>query len=332
MRVLVLGGTQFVGRAVVDEALARGWSVTTFNRGTRPATDRVTALVGDRTAPRGLAALEDGSWDVVVDTWSWAPSVVRDSASLLASRAGRYVYVSSRSVYASPLPAGVGEDAAVVQASPDAGDVEYPEAKAGAELAVVASFGDRAVLARPGVILGPHENVGRLPWWLNRIARGGEVLAPGPAGLGIQYIDARDLASWCLTAGASGLHGAYNIVAPVGHATMGSLLEAAVRMTGSRAVLRWVPPEVILAAGIEPWTDLPIWLPPGELHGSFHESDVTKALAAGLHCRPVEETVADTWAWLQSIGGTPPQREDRPAVGLDPELEQRVLASVSSAS
>jgi 2'-hydroxyisoflavone reductase len=327
MRVLVLGGTQFVGRAVVDEALAAGWSVTTFNRGTHPARDGVTTLVGDRTAAGGLAALEDGTWDVVIDTWSWAPSVVRDTAAVLADRASTYVYVSSRSVYAGPLPAGATEDAPTVPASPDAGDVEYPQAKAGAELAVTAAFGDRAVFARPGVILGPYENIGRLPWWLSRVARGGEMLAPGPADLGIQYVDARDLASWCLRAGASDLRGAFNVVSPVGHASMRTLLEAAVRVTGSNAVLRWLPPEVILAAGIEPWSDLPIWLPPGPLHAGFHEGDVSKALAAGLRVRPLEQTVSDTWDWLQSIGGAAPQREDRPVVGLDPELERQALAT-----
>lgn len=329
MRVLVLGGTHFVGRTVVDEALAAGWSVTTFNRGTRPARPGVTALLGDRTAPDGLAALERGGpWDLVIDTWSWAPSIVRDSAALLASQAPRYVYVSSRSVYAGLLPAGAAEDAPVVPASFDAGDGEYPESKAGAELAVASAFGDRAVFARAGAILGPYENIGRLPWWLNRIAKGGDVLAPGPANLGIQYIDARDLARWCLQAEASDLSGAYNIVTPAGHATMAALLEASVQATGSAAALRWVSPEVILDAGIAPWSEIPIWLPPGQLHETMHQADVSRALAAGLRCRPVEETVADTWDWLRSLDGSP-QRTDRPSVGLDPEIEQAVLASLA---
>jgi nucleoside-diphosphate-sugar epimerase len=330
MRVLVLGGTEFVGRAVVETALATGWDVSTFNRGTTAAPDGVTALHGDRTQPGGLTALQQGSWDVVVDTWSWAPSAVRDCAALLASRVSRYVYVSSRSVYTFPQPAGAGENAPQVDASPDAGDGEYAESKAGAELAVSAAFGERAVFARAGLIIGPYENIGRLPWWLTRIARGGDVLAPGPAALPIQYIDARDLAAWCLSAGASGLLGAYNIVSPPAHATMESLLQACVRVTGSEASLRWLSPEQILAAGIEPWSDLPVWLPPGEMHDTMHRGDVAKALAAGLTCRPVGDTVADTWAWLTSIGGVAPQRPDRPPVGLDPDLEQRLLAAARS--
>ncbi|WP_338043416.1 NAD-dependent epimerase/dehydratase family protein, partial [Nonomuraea lactucae] len=180
MKLLVLGGTEFVGRAFLDEALAMGWEVTVLNRGTHEPPPGVTALRGDRSAPGGLAALGDGVWDVVVDTWSWAPSAVRDSASLLAGRAGHYVYVSSRSVHGYPVPAGADESAPVVEASADDdGHADYARAKAGGELAAVAAFGDRALLARAGLILGPHENIGRLPWWLTRIARGGPVLAPG---------------------------------------------------------------------------------------------------------------------------------------------------------
>ncbi|TMR09787.1 NAD-dependent epimerase/dehydratase family protein, partial [Nonomuraea turkmeniaca] len=149
MRVLVLGGTEFVGRAVVEEALRLGWDVTVFNRGSHEPPEGVTALRGDRTAAGGLAALEHGQWDVVVDTWSWAASAVRDTASLLAGRAAHYVYVSSRSVYTDPLPFGSDESAAVVDASADDDDgSNYARNKAGAELGAVAAFGDRALLAR----------------------------------------------------------------------------------------------------------------------------------------------------------------------------------------
>jgi 2'-hydroxyisoflavone reductase len=174
MRLLILGGTEFVGRAVAESALARGWDVTVFHRGRHEAPAGVTTLLGDRTAPDGLAELAGGEWDVVVDTWSAAPSVVRDAARLLAGRAGRYVYVSSCSVYAWPPAAGYDESAPVVEGSPDAGEVPYPEAKRGGELAVLDAFGeDRSLLARAGLIIGPWENIGRLPWWLGRMARGG---------------------------------------------------------------------------------------------------------------------------------------------------------------
>ncbi|WP_206309534.1 NAD-dependent epimerase/dehydratase family protein [Streptomyces sp. A0642] len=336
MRLLILGGTEFVGRAVTEAALARGWETTVFHRGRHAPPPGVAELLGDRTAEGGLAALAgvaepgDGSytWDLVVDTWSGAPSAVRDAARLLSGRAARYTYVSSRSVYAYPTPAGLPEDGPLVEgASPDAdGDVPYALAKRGGELAVLDAFGDRALLGRAGLIIGPWENVGRLPWWLTRIARGGPVLAPGTPGVDLQYIDVRDLAGWLLDASEEGLHGPYNLVSRPGHTTMGGLLNACVRATGSDAELRWTDAGRILAAGVEPWTDLPVWLPPGELYDALHQGDVRRAYGAGLRCRPVEETVADTWAWLREIGGTAPQRADRPLKGIDPATEAKLLA------
>ncbi|MGK5637436.1 reductase [Streptomyces sp. URMC 126] len=326
MRLLILGGTEFVGRALTDDALSRGWEVTVFHRGRHPAPPGVTALHGDRRADGGLAALARGEWDLVADTWSGAPSAVRDTARLLAGRAGGYAYVSSRSVHRHPCPAGLAEDGPLVDGSPDAGEVPYAEAKRGGELAACDAFGDRALLVRAGLVLGPGENVGRLPWWLLRVARGGRVLAPGPAASPLQYIDARDLAAWTLDAAARGLGGPYNLVSPPGHTTMGELLETCVRVTGSDAELCWTDPGPILAAGVAPWTDLPIWLPPGEEHTTIFAAGVGKALATGLRCRPVGETVADTWAWLESLGGRPPLRPDREPVGLDPETEAKLLA------
>ncbi|MFE7456696.1 NAD-dependent epimerase/dehydratase family protein [Streptomyces sp. NPDC057554] len=334
MRLLMLGGTEFVGRAVTDAALERDWEVTVFHRGHHAPPPGVRVLTGDRTGGReGLAALADhrGDWDLVVDTWSGVPTAVRDSARLLADRAGHCTYVSSRSVYAYPAPAGLDEDGPLVTgASPDegggAGDVPYDRAKRGGELAALDAFGDRALLARAGLIIGPGENIGRLPWWLTRIARGGPVIAPGPRTAGLQYIDARDLASWLLDAAAAGLHGAYNTVSRPGHATLGELLDACVRVTGSGAELRWTDPDTLLAAGVEPWTGLPIWLPPGELYDAMYAGGHGRAEAAGLRCRPVGETVAATWSWLCGRGGTAPQRPDRAAVGLDPRLEAKLLA------
>jgi nucleoside-diphosphate-sugar epimerase len=325
MRLLMLGGTEFVGRAVAEDAVARGWEVTVFHRGRHESPGGVASLHGDRAAEGGLKALEDGEWDAVVDTWSAAPSAVRDAARLLRGRVGHYVYISSRSVYRFPTPLGLGEEAEVVDGSPDDGDVDYAAAKRGGELAALDVFGDKALLVRVGLILGPYENIGRLPWWLTRIFQGGDVLAPGPRDSGLQYTDVRDLAAWTLDACEQGLNGAYNVVSPPGHTTMEELLQACIDVTGSDAELVWTAPETILEAGIQPWTDLPIWLPPGEAHDTMHRSNVEKALAAGLRCRPVRETVADTWAWLQSIGGRAPQRPDRPVVGLAADKEAEAL-------
>ncbi|MEV5431068.1 NAD-dependent epimerase/dehydratase family protein [Streptomyces sp. NPDC052701] len=337
MRLLTLGGTEFAGRAVVEAALGRGWDVTVFHRGRHEPPPGARSLHGDRTAPDGLAALagDPGEWDVVVDTWSAAPRAVRDAARLLRGRARRYVYVSSCSVYAWAPPAGYTEDAAVVEgASPDAGPAGYARDKRGGELAAVDAFGaERSVLARAGLIIGPYENVGRLPWWLTRMARGGPVLAPGPRDLPLQYVDVRDLAEWLLGAAEQELSGPYNLMSPRGHTTMGELLHACARVTGGAARLRWTAPEVILEAGIEPWTQLPVWVPPGsDLHDALHGADVSRAVAAGLRCRPVEETVADTWRWLREIGGTAPQRPDRTLKGLDPDVEARVLAAAGGVS
>lgn len=157
------------------------------------------------------------------------------------------------------------------------------------------------------------------------------MLAPGPANIGVHFVDVRDLARFVLDGAERGLSGPYDVVSPVGHATMRDVLQACVAVTGSDAELRWVPPTAVLQAGIAPWTDLPIWLPPGELHEAMHRSDVSRALAAGLRCRPVAETIADTWAWLQSLDA-PPQPPDRDyvaPVGVDAALEARVLAESS---
>ncbi|GLK18309.1 NAD-dependent epimerase/dehydratase family protein [Herbiconiux flava] len=367
-RVLVLGGSEFVGRAVVEAALARGSEVTVVNRGRQPAPAGARSLVADRRVPDALAralgdelaapASEGYRYDLVVDTWSWEPEVVRESARLLEPVAERYCYVSSRSVYAEP-GAGADETAALVPV-PEEDDGDYAGRKAGGERAVEEAFGARGLLVRPGLILGPWENVGRLPWWLGRMARGGEVLAPGEAGAGIQYVDARDLAWWLLglpaavpvpvagaavpvagVAGAtapratdSGVTGAgarrslaFDAVSPVGRHTMGELLEACAAVAGSGPAvqLTWAPEDVLLAEGVEPWIELPVWLPAGPDHDALHGSDVSRALATGLTFRPLAETVADTWAWLGERGGVPPQRADRPALGLSPEKERRVL-------
>jgi 2'-hydroxyisoflavone reductase len=319
MRLLVLGGTHHMGRAVAETALARGDEVITLTRGiSGPSATGALGLHADRTDPNALrAVLGDASWDAVIDTWSGAPAVVRDSARLLSGRAGHYGYVSSRSVYRWPIPPRSDESAPVVDADPASDDSEdYAAAKRGGELAALEACGDRALLARAGLILGPYEIVGRMPWWLRRIERGGDVLAPGPRGMPLQYIDCRDLAAWMLQAADGGIGGVFNTVSRPGHAT------------GSDARLVWAAPEVIEKAGIEPWTELPIWAPPDSEAGSLHNGDVSAAYAAGLTCRPVEQTVADTWAWLQAEGD-PPSRPGRPGHGVDPDREREVLASLA---
>ena len=332
MRVLVLGGTHHVGRAVVEAALARGDEVTTLTRGlSGHAVAGVDARRADRRDRGSVeAALGDDTWDAVVDTWSYEPSAVRDSARVLNGRVPHYTYISSRSVYTWPPALGLGETAPVVEADPDSTDAEdYAAAKRGAEVALLRDFDGGTLLARAGLVLGPYEVVGRLPWWLNRIAAGGRVPAPGPHGRPLQYIDGRDLAGWTLHAAREGTTGAFNTVSRPGHTTIGALLEHCVAVTGSDAVLVWLSPEAIDAAGVEGWTSFPIWVPPtGELAG-MHDCNVTAAHDAGLRCRAMEETVADTWAWLVREGTPKPPSSRAGEVGLSAEQEVRLLGAAT---
>lgn len=326
MRILVLGGTHHVGRAVSEEALARGHDVTILNRGrSGRAAEGVERLVADRLDEASMTqALGDRAWDLVVDTWSHAPVAVQTSARLLAGRAGTYHYVSSRSVYAWPIPEGADESAPVVDGDPASTNADdYAAAKRGGELAVEDAFGGRHSLLRAGLVLGPWENVGRLPFWLGRIARGGRVPAPGPRDRPLQILDARDLAAWVLD---DDPEGAFNVTGVTGHTTIGELLDTCVTVTGSGAELVWLDPEVVERSGVQPWTELPIWVPPtGEL-AALHSSDVSRAHAAGFRARPGAETVADTWAWIQREG-VPDPATTRGGTGMDADAEARLWAA-----
>jgi 2'-hydroxyisoflavone reductase len=325
MKVLVLGGTRFVGRTVVESALARGHDVTVVNRGVSgEVPDGATWRQADRRDPATMRALACPGWDAVVDTWSHEASVVAQSAAALAGSAGWYGYVSSRSVYAWPVAPGSDESAPVVDLGAESG---YATDKYGAELAVLEHFAGRCMLARAGLILGPYEDVGRLTWWLNRAARGGDIVAPEPANAVWQYVDARDLAAFLLDGARHGRSGAFDLVCPrSAGATTGRLLAACVAATGDRATPRWVQPEVLVRAGVAEWDDLPGWIAPGSDAAGMHDSDVSAAVAAGLASRSIEETVADTWAWMTTL----PARQRgavKPGVtrpGLTAEQEQSI--------
>ncbi|MBT2211288.1 NAD-dependent epimerase/dehydratase family protein [Actinomadura sp. NEAU-AAG7] len=331
MKVLVLGGTRYVGRAVVDAALARGDEVTVLNRGvSRPAPAGALPLVADRTDPRALRrALGDREWDAVVDTWMGAPRVVRDTCALLAGRARHFGFVSSWVVYERPLPPGADESAAVIGGDP--GDEEhgfYPTAKRGAELAALEAFGDHALIARAGPTLGPREDVGTMTWWMRRIERGGAILAPGDPSDPLRYVDVRDLASWMLDAADRDVGGTFTTLSPRGRHTMGEYLDTMREVVGSDAELVWVPDEMVVAAGIRPYLDIPMWLP-ASMRGGMHEIDASAARRAGLDTgRPLRDTLADGWAWLRAEGEPPWQDTHR---WLDPHVERRVLDQVSRA-
>jgi 2'-hydroxyisoflavone reductase len=329
MKLLVLGGTHHVGRAIVETALERGDEVTTLNRGlSRPPAPGVHALVADRTdTPALTAALAGQTWDAVIDTWAWAPRMVRDSARLLAGRTGHYGYVSSRGVHRWPWPAGADESAPLVDGDPGSDDgADYAAAKRGGELAVIETFGERALLARAGMILGPYEDVGRIPWWLRRLEKGGRVPAPGPADAPLQYIDVRDMAAWMLRCAERGLGGTYTVTGRPGAITIGDLLVTALEVTGFDAELVWAPAELLRREGLPLGAELGLRLPDGSIPTGMHDAKVDPVFAAGLSTRPLRDTLADTWAWLQAEGDPAPRADaPSPSTWLDPAAERRVL-------
>ncbi len=339
MRLLVLGGTRFLGRAIVDEAISRGYDVTTFSRGLsghpRPGAEM---LHGDRTSFEDLLQLAEPNWDAVIDTSTIAPVHVSASAQLLAGHVGHYTYVSTISVYRDQPQEPATEESAVLDCPSDAaGTIEtlgYGELKAGSERAVQEAMPGRNLIARPGLIIGPHENVGRLPWWLTRVARGGPVLAPGRDSE-LRMTDARDLAAWLIDNTRRGIPGVVNVPGPEG-TTFGDLLTACAEVTapqrGDALELRWTSDPVLLEAGVEPWMELPMWAPEiPELAGIWQVSG-DRAVRTGIRYRPLMDTVSDTWHWLlqeaASQGRPVPEFARMPGIGLDADREREILATL----
>ena len=333
MRILVIGGTVFQGRAIVEEALRRGHEVTTFNRG-KSGTDveGVEAVRGDREVRADLERLVDGrTWDVVVDVFGIVPRVVAESARMLSGKAATYVYISSVSAVPGWPANVVDESSPRHECSPDAGpdDGDYGRFKAGSERAVEQYFDGNRVILAPGLILGPHENVGRLPSWLRRVHRGGRFLAPGDPGRRLQVIDARDIAIFALDLAERGVDDRFLVTSPPGVTTFGELLAECVRVVGSDAEPVWIDDRFLLDHEVTPWTELPLWTPDTPEFAGIWQVDTSKAQAAGLRCRPVAETVRDTWVWLRDLG-IPDRlmryRDTVPEPGVDAEKEARILA------
>ncbi len=324
VRILVLGGTRFLGRAFVDAALGRGDTVTLFNRGkTNPGLHPgVETVAGDRTVD--LSALDGREWDTVIDVAAYEPEVAGRSARALARRTGQYVFVSTVSVYADQSTReGQLEDAGLLELRDgieDFGEL-YGARKAAAERVVLDVYGDRALIARPGLIVGPHDPTDRFPYWPRRIARGGRVLAPGDQADLVQFIDVRDLASWLADACHHGRHGVFNVTGTP--EPFGIMLGLCKTATYSDAELTWIPSARLLAAGVEPWMGIPLWVGESGSDG-VNNVDSSRAVAAGLACRPVADTIRDTLAWDRARGGPAPGDE-----GLSAAEEERLLRELA---
>jgi 2'-hydroxyisoflavone reductase len=316
MKLLLLGGPKFLGRALVDAALARGHELTLFNRGrTNPELyPEVEKLRGDREG--GLEALRGRGWDAVIDTSGYVPHVVRATGKALVE-SGRYCFVSSISAYAdfsgpvqetSPL-APLGDQPAD-ELLADFGN--YGALKALCEEAVSATFDDRALVVRPGLIVGPHDPTGRFTYWPHRAARGGDVLAPSPPERKVQFIDVRDLAEWIAGLCERGVGGTFN--ATNTGIAWGELLETCAAAAPDGARPTWVTDEFLFEHEVGEWMELPLWIGDPSSQG-LHRADVSRALAAGLRFRPLVDTVRATLE----------QAEPVPGVGLAPDREAALL-------
>lgn len=330
----MIGGTQFVGRYLVESALAAGHEVTLFHRGhTNPDLfPDVQRIVGDRAVERDLDALAGRRWDAVVDTCGFVTKVVRASAARLAGSVEHYTFVSSMSVYSDFQAVGQDETAPVARLP---GDVEdeldletYGARKALCEQAVEELFPGRALHVRPGLVVGPHDYVERFPYWVERVARGGEVLAPGRFDRPVQLIDVRDLAEWMLRQVEARATGVYNTTGPDHPLTMAEFLTACREATASEARFTWVPDDFLVEQKVSAFSELPFWIPEAE-SGALYTFDCSKAFAAGLRFRPLVDTARDVWEWLRS---SPPfKRPDfirllkLPPTGMRPEREAEML-------
>lgn len=330
MRLLIIGGTVFLGRHLAELALARGHRLTLFNRGQHgpelfPQAER---LRGDRRAD--LSALAGRGWDAAIDTSGYLPRDVAASAGLLAPNVGHYTFISTISVYPTYEKVGIDEgdpvgtlpDPAVEEVTGET----YGPLKALCERAAEEAMPGRVLTIRPGLIVGPHDPTDRFTYWPWRVARGGPFLAPERPGYPVQYIDARDLAAWALDMVEAGRTGVYNATGPAAPRPLGELLAACAEAAGVAAEPVWAGAGFLEQGGVQPWVELPLWVPDTPEHAGFSQISIAKALAAGLAFRPAVATCADTLAWARS---RPADHQWR--AGLAPEKEAGLLAQLGAA-
>ena len=326
LRVLILGGTGYIGPHMVREFLRRGHSVDLFNRGRTNNTlfPDLTTLIGDRDG--NLGALEDRTWDVVVDNSGYVPRHVADSARLLAGAASHYVYVSTISAYAS-LAEPLDEDAPLAtiddETVEEVTNTTYGPLKALCERRAAAEFGgDRLTILRPTYICGPGDRTDRYTYWPARTMRGGDMVWPGTPDDEIQIIDVRDLANFTVDAAEQAIVGTFNTVTPVGSFTMGELKDDCLAVTAAQMSPVWLPYDFTQSQETGSGNVFPIWVPPTEDERSAAKVSGERAVAAGLRNRPTRETARDTVAWWKTL---PAERTEKPRAGLAPEIEARLL-------
>jgi nucleoside-diphosphate-sugar epimerase len=336
LSILILGGTGFTGPFQVKYALARGHKVAVFNRGkTHPGElpEGVEQLIGDRSTGE-LAALKGRKWDVVIDNPTMLPKWVHDAAEILKGNVDRYVFISTISVYANNAKPGMDESAPLAKydgadAMKETRDTViaskfalYGPLKALSEKEVEKWFPGKSLVIRPGLIVGPGDQTDRFTYWPVRIDRGGEVLAPGDPSDPVQFIDARDLAEWTIRMAEQGTTGVYNATGPATPLTVGGMLDGIKNALGSKAKFTWIPADFLEKSKVEPWSDMPVWVPPTGEDGGLGRISIRRAMDKGLTFRPLAVTARDTLAWFRSL---PKERQEKLLAGITSERETEVL-------
>ncbi|HEX3050097.1 MAG TPA: SDR family oxidoreductase [Aggregatilineaceae bacterium] len=323
MQLLILGGTRFLGYHLTERALARGHEVTLFNRGqTNPGIfPQVEQLHGNRDGQ--LEILRGRRWDAVIDTCGYVPRIVRMSAEALADAVDHYTFISTISVYKDSGPLPLADDSPLNtiedESTEEVTGETYGALKVLCERAAEAALPGRVLVVRPGLIVGPQDPTPRFPYWVRRIAQGGEVLCPGDPAQRIQFIDVRDLADWTLHLVEQRDTAIYNATGPDYPLTMQAFLETCKTVSHSDAQFTWVSEEFLREHEVQPWSELPIWVPADS--AGFHQTDLSRAIGAGLVFHPLADTIRDTLAWDQTRANL----HDPMSGPLTPERETALL-------
>lgn len=332
LRILILGGTGFIGPQQVEYALARKHQLTLFNRGQsgQGLFPQVPRIVGDRNAPGGHDGLKKGTWDVVIDNPTRNPQWVRGAGEALKGRVGQYILVSTISVYSDYSKPGMDENGPMH--APGAPDVwasndgaHYGPNKVQCEIDAKAQFGaDKVTIVRPGLIVGPGDLSDRFSYWPVRIDRGGEVMAPGLPSDPVQYIDVHDLSEFIVRLGENHTIGTFNATGPAAPTNIAEMLYGIKAVTTSDAKFTWVPAEFLAQHQVRAWSDMPVWQPGQGRTAGFMAVNCQKAIAAGLTFRPLADTAKSTLDWYKT---RPAAEQEKARAGLAPEKERTVLAA-----